>query len=309
MFAEMMRKGRKPFAFTLALLLVLGQLFLIKSISPAEAATDEAVVVIGEQAFSLAELQAVPAEYQIEADYQYNSKGGLKTAHVKGVDLWYLLNTVVGISDPAAEVRFICSDGYPVDLQTQADLANPDLQYVLAWEVDGQPVSDDDGNALLRIYRQQKTPDEFNTVFKAIVAVEIENGVVPTEPVLKVIKLTVDQKEASVDGESFTLDAAPYIDVEANRTLVPLRFISENVGADVDWDPQTKQVTIIDAGKEIILTIGSQEVLVGGEEQTIDCAPLILPPNRTFVPLRFVIETLGAKVDYEPETKEITITK
>lgn len=128
---------------------------------------------------------------------------------------------------------------------------------------------------------------------------------------LKVIKLTIGRQAASVNGKPYTLDAAPYISFEAGtgRTLVPLRFISENVGADIDWDSQIKQVTITDEGKEIILTIDSRDVLVDGKKQTIDCAATIQPPNRTFVPLRFVIEALGAQVDYKTETKEITITR
>ncbi|MGI6307772.1 MAG: stalk domain-containing protein [Dethiobacteria bacterium] len=127
---------------------------------------------------------------------------------------------------------------------------------------------------------------------------------------LKVIKLTIGQQAGSVNGEPYTLDAAPYISVEAGtgRTLVPLRFISEALGAGVDWNPETKQVSITDEGKKIILTISSKDVLVDGEKQIIDCAATI-QSNRTFVPLRFVSETLKAQVDYKAETKEITITK
>jgi hypothetical protein len=51
------------------------------------------------------------------------------------------------------------------------------------------------------------------------------------------------------------------------------------------------------------------DVLVNGVKQTIDCAPAVLPSGRTFVPLRFVSETLGARVEYNSITKGITITK
>ena len=176
MFAEVMKEGRKVLVFALALSLVLGCFFLVTPVSPAEAATDESVVTIAGKSFTMAELKAMPSEYQIDAEYQYNSKGGLKKSQVEGVDLWYLLNTVVEISNPGAKIKFACSDGYPVDPQSRADLANPDLKYVLAWQVDGEPVSDDGGKAQLRIYRHQKTPDEFNTVFKAIASVEVEDA-------------------------------------------------------------------------------------------------------------------------------------
>ena len=89
---------------------------------------------------------------------------------------------------------------------------------------------------------------------------------------------------------------------------MPVRFISEAMGAEVNWVPETRQAIITDEKKQIILTIGSKDVLVNGEKQTIDCAAII-NSDRTYVPLRFVSETLEAQVDYNGETKEITITK
>jgi len=125
----------------------------------------------------------------------------------------------------------------------------------------------------------------------------------------RVVKLTVGRMEASIDGTPYTLDAAPYIDAGAGRTLVPVRFVGEALGAGVGWDGKTDQVTITDAGTEIVLTPGSNEVQINGVKQTIDCAPAVLPPGRTFVPLRFVSETLGAHVDYDEVTRVITITR
>jgi len=142
------------------------------------------------------------------------------------------------------------------------------------------------------------------TVFSA--EVEWEEAVAHAQ---KVIVLTLDQKTATVDGSPYTLDAAPYIDMAANRTLVPIRFVSEALKASVDWNTETRQVIIKDGEKEIVLTIGSSDVLVNGEKQTIDSAPAVLPPGRTFVPLRFVSENLGAQVDWNSATQGITITR
>lgn len=123
-----------------------------------------------------------------------------------------------------------------------------------------------------------------------------------------VIKLTIGQSAALVNGSPYTLDAVPFIDTAADRTLVPIRFVSEALGADVEWNAGDRQVRIADASKVLILTIGSQDVLVDGTGSTIDCAPEIVS-DRTFVPLRFVSETLGAQVDYSAQTKEITISR
>ena len=129
------------------------------------------------------------------------------------------------------------------------------------------------------------------------------------ETVKKVIVLTLGQQTATVDGSPYTLDAVPYMDQKTKRTLVPIRFISEALGAEVDWNAETRRITIKDGGKEIVLTLGSRDVLVNGEKQTIDSAPATLPPGRTFVPLRFVSETLGAEVHYESATRDITIIR
>lgn len=123
------------------------------------------------------------------------------------------------------------------------------------------------------------------------------------------IKLTIGGLKASVDGKPHTLDAAPYINAEAGRTLVPVRFVSEALGAEVAWNPDTKQISITDGNKEIILTVGLSEVVINGGKSTIDCIPVTLPPGRTFVPLRFVSETLEAKVVYDSNTGQVLITR
>lgn len=128
--------------------------------------------------------------------------------------------------------------------------------------------------------------------------------------VTRVITLTIGNKSATVEGKPYTLDALPYVDVKAGRTLVPVRFVSEALGAGVEWNAGDHRVTITDSGKTIVLTIGSQRVRVEGAEQATDCAPAVLPPGRTFVPLRFISETLGAQVDYdEADAGRITITR
>ena len=129
------------------------------------------------------------------------------------------------------------------------------------------------------------------------------------KPSPKVITLAIGLTESSVDGVPYTLEAAPYLHTGLGRTLVPLRFVGEALGADVTWNSEKEEVTIFDGEREIVLTLGSGDVLVDGVPQTIDCPPAMLPPGRTFVPLRFVSETLGAKVDYKSESGEIAISK
>lgn len=124
-----------------------------------------------------------------------------------------------------------------------------------------------------------------------------------------IITLTIGEATVSVSGTQQMLDAKPYIQTATGRTMVPVRFVSKMLGAAVAWDDQTRQVEIIDGAQTIILTIGSETVVAGGTTLTIDSVPEIQPPGRTFVPLRFISETLGAQVHYDETTKQITITR
>ena len=129
----------------------------------------------------------------------------------------------------------------------------------------------------------------------------------PVEPPVQpehIIRLTIGNSLFSLDGIAYSHDVAPFI--ENGTTLVPLRFISEVLGAEVTWLADTKQVQILHQGHEIMLTIGSASVSVDGLPQELD-VPAQLVNNRAFVPLRFISETLGADVDYDDAQKEITI--
>ncbi|ABR49921.1 copper amine oxidase domain protein [Alkaliphilus metalliredigens QYMF] len=129
------------------------------------------------------------------------------------------------------------------------------------------------------------------------------------DPPKKQIRLTLGRLETQIDDEIYLLDTIPFIEGESNRTLVPIKFISEALGAKVTWLSETEQVLIIEGETEILLTIGSKEVLVNGEIILIETEPRIMSPGRTFVPLRFVSEILGATVEYDEVTREITIIK
>ena len=104
------------------------------------------------------------------------------------------------------------------------------------------------------------------------------------------------------------MDVAPFIDPQVSRTMLPIRFIAEWLGADVKWQPETNQVRIVLGDQEILLTIGSTTALVNGTATEMDC-PAEIKVSRTFVPLRFISETLGAKVEWVGETQQITVTK
>ena len=109
-----------------------------------------------------------------------------------------------------------------------------------------------------------------------------------------------------LNGTKVKSDVSPFID-KNSRTMVPLRFIAEGMGAYVDWAMGTQVVTIKHEGMLILLTIGSSNALVDGKTVTLDTHPVIAG-GRTMVPLRFVGEQLGCTVSWNQKEQAVYIT-
>ena len=131
--------------------------------------------------------------------------------------------------------------------------------------------------------------------------------VVVYKPVKKItVLLKIGSKIITINGEEKEMDVAPFIEPKSGRTLVPIRFISEAFGADVQWEPEFKVVTITLKDTVIKLQVGNSTALVNGEKVQLDQPPII-KDNRTMVPLRFISEAFGANVEWFPDTREVKI--
>ncbi len=124
-------------------------------------------------------------------------------------------------------------------------------------------------------------------------------------PEKKLIILFIGRKTAEINGIPVTLDVPPRI--MSGRTMVPFRFIGEAMGAEVAWEAPEQKITLTLFGKQIVLRIGSTTAMVNGNPVVLDAPPTIIG-GRTLVPIRFVSESLGAKVDWEGTQQRITIT-
>lgn len=96
-----------------------------------------------------------------------------------------------------------------------------------------------------------------------------------------------------------------------NTTFVPLRYVSEELDAEVKWTKGSNQIVVIDdiTGDEIVLTVGSKKATVAGKEVTMVESAYVGKDGKTYVPLRFMAESLGATVDKEQETGWIYIDR
>jgi len=111
----------------------------------------------------------------------------------------------------------------------------------------------------------------------------------------------------TVDGNKVVFpDAKPFID-ENGRTLIPVRFVTEDLGATVEWNAQDREVYITKDGVNIMIRIGQEMILVNGRTKAMD-TKAIIKEDRTYVPIRYVAEELGATVGWDASTRTVIIT-
>lgn len=114
--------------------------------------------------------------------------------------------------------------------------------------------------------------------------------------------------EIVLDGKRLESDVSPYIVPEVYVTMVPLRLISEALGAEVSWNQQERQATIRGGdGKLIIMKQGLSNAIVNGQSAALD-APVANKSGYTMVPIRFIAEQLGLKVGWNQQDQRITLT-
>jgi hypothetical protein len=109
-----------------------------------------------------------------------------------------------------------------------------------------------------------------------------------------------------VDDTLLGFDTPPVI--ESDRTLVPLRFIFETLGAEVDWDANTQSALVESSGNSVRFSINDTNAKVNGQVKTMDI-PARLIEAKTMVPLRFLSEELGFEVHWDEENRIATISK
>ncbi len=115
------------------------------------------------------------------------------------------------------------------------------------------------------------------------------------------------QKEApyvKVADEILGFETPPV--TESDRTLVPMRFLFEKLGAEVSWDQETETATAQKANTVLSFSIDQNSAVVNGQPVTMD-VPARLVNDKTMVPLRFLSENLGYTVEWDEATRMATI--
>ena len=123
-----------------------------------------------------------------------------------------------------------------------------------------------------------------------------------------IINLTIDKSEFSINNIQSRVDLNPniYPIIINDSTYLPLRILVESLGGSISWDGNTQTVTILLDEQQIILRIDSIYASLNGYTRQL-IAPPIISEGRTLLPLRSVMELLGKTVDWNGDTRTVTI--
>ena len=163
---------------------------------------------------------------------------------------------------------------------------------------------------------------DFKFVVPEIFKAEYENiSIVPVipDPSLKELRkerlidsliLNIGNFAAVDDGYLKVIDKSnrevvPFI--EEDRTYLPLRFIGEAFGAEVNWNADNQEIKVTLGETSVVMNIGKTAYTVDGEVKEMDVAPFI-KEDRTFIPVRYIGEALNKAVYWDGALKLVIVT-
>jgi len=137
-----------------------------------------------------------------------------------------------------------------------------------------------------------------------VVSQRNENGQIESDDRATEVEYTKFAGKMKANGREIKFDIPPV--VKSGTTLIPVRAVVESLGANVNWDAATNTVTITKGGTTIVFDLNGSKVYVNGSEVTLSM-PAMEISNRTFVPIRFIAETLGVNINYDDKTGDVDI--
>ncbi|MDI6710120.1 MAG: copper amine oxidase N-terminal domain-containing protein [Bacillota bacterium] len=111
-----------------------------------------------------------------------------------------------------------------------------------------------------------------------------------------------------INGKAVAMDVAPY--ARNGRCYLPARYVGYSLMVapdDIEWNQATRTATLTKNGTSVRLTVGSKIMYVNNMAVQIDAPAEAAPPGRIMLPYRWVAEAFGATVDWDQDTKTVTI--
>ena len=123
------------------------------------------------------------------------------------------------------------------------------------------------------------------------------------------MSVTIGEPNLVIDGVEIPIDESGSVAyVENGRTMMPVRGIAEAIGAEVNYDNDSRTVTVENEDTMIAMTIGDNEMVVNGQAVMLLTAPEI-KEDRTMLPVRDVAEALDCEVEWQQETQTAIFTR
>jgi len=125
----------------------------------------------------------------------------------------------------------------------------------------------------------------------------------------------IDSKNVKTNNTSIEIDEAPFI--KDGTTLLPLKAVSDSLNvlknsSQVNWNSAEKKATVCYTDengekKEIVFIPESKNYTINGEVCLMQGSVPVIKNSRIFIPLRVLAEAMGLKIDWNENSKEITI--
>ncbi len=130
-----------------------------------------------------------------------------------------------------------------------------------------------------------------------------EGKMAMADGLLDEVKVTIDDKQVRFSEEL----GSPFID-ENGRTLVPLRAVMEAFGANVGWDNDIRAAVLEKEGIKILVPVGQYYIIKNNEQISSDTCAVIGSDERTYIPIRTVVEAFGAGIGWDNDRRTVVIT-
>ena len=133
---------------------------------------------------------------------------------------------------------------------------------------------------------------------------DVEGSGFVTLPQSGTLILKIGYNFMNADGDLIPLDAAPVL--YEDYTMLPIRQVVEAIGGTVDWEPETRKISMSYLNHSVVMYLDEAGAFVDGRFLLMPVPPMIMN-DRTLIPLRFATESLGCEVDWIPDSQEILI--
>lgn len=232
---------------------------------------------------------------QAAADSIKNAFSGDDAAQVKGAEVSELLATTIAakVNEYAGKALFV-------------DLANKDKAGALVHAAEGNAFASQ-AEIILGAQAFAEVQKHGQAYYEALEADKVEEATKAAFEVLKLVSapkgihFKIGENELKLNGKAVNFtEKASYLNPETNRTLASTRFITEALGAKVEWVQADNKVVVTKGSTTVELVVGSKDVVVNGkkdEKLQLD-QPVVLENGRTYVPVRAVSNLVKSNVFY-----------